>query len=749
MDSSTALLPEDASWTEYIFPFLRQTGRMIRYILAWFFHHPGEIYSQLIRWVFPVLAILIVASVLRHMMRVKNPQETWGYLVSPQLGRYGIHHWETIVGRSRHCDLIVKYATISRTQCALIRDDDGNWSIHNLSDKYTTKVNNKLVRNKRRIKYGDAISIGGVNFLFEAITEQEHEMLRRRRSQMSVPHPPWNTLILLSVFQFLSLIQFLITRPDHRLAIFLSFLLLAGLMWGYVLLTRAAGQTGFEPEILAFFACTLNLAVTASSSPGSLLKQTLTIAIGIVLFMMMGWYLRDLERVVRIRHFMAGAAIALFTINILFGQLQFGARNWISLFGVSIQPSEIAKICFIFAGAATLDRLFVKRNLFGFMLLSGFCLAALAITGDFGTAAVFFVTFLIIAFMRSGDYATLALICGATMGAILLVLRFKPYIASRVNIWGHVWEDPSGMGYQQVRTMSAAASGGLIGTGPGKGWLRGVAASNTDLVFGLLCEEWGLIIAVLSVLIIVAFSIFAFRVTRSGRSSYYTIAACAATSLFVFQTILNVFGSVDLLPLTGVTFPFVSTGGSSMIASWGLLSFVKAADTRPNASFAVRKKTALGDVPDDPYAVSEIENLDPGFLSRTFIGKIPSASRVHRKRPEATARSDDGEDNRRNKKRKLSFQNRPTMVLKTPAAAKPERKKASADFDRIEKNDDDIERFLKQFENNPEQDGANIDDFLRQFDGIPVEDSRRDSDLSHQDTWSWPEYHDPHRGNDR
>jgi len=73
-----------------------------------------------------------------------------------------------------------------------------------------------------------------------------------------------------------------------------------------------------------------------------------------------------------------------------------------------------------------------------------------------------------------------------------------------------------------------------------------------------------------------------------GRSSFYTIGACAAMSIMITQTILNVFGTVDLLPLTGVTFPFVSNGGSSMMASWGLLAFIKAADTRQNASVAVR-----------------------------------------------------------------------------------------------------------------------------------------------------------------
>ena len=222
------------------------------------------------------------------------------------------------------------------------------------------------------------------------------------------------------------------------------------------------------------------------------------------------------------------------------------------------------------------------------MGFSVFCFGCLAIMGDFGTAIIFFVTFLVISFLRSGDVTKLMLIIGVAAIGGLLVLKFKSYIADRFDVWGHVWEFADAEGYQQTRTMSAAASGGLIGVGAGKGWLSSVAAADTDLVFGMLIEEWGLIIAILAVLSIITLSIFAVRSIWAGRSTFYTIAACSAMSLFLFQTILNVFGSVDLFPLTGVTFPFVSNGGTSMVASWGMLSFLKAADTRQNASIAIR-----------------------------------------------------------------------------------------------------------------------------------------------------------------
>ena len=224
----------------------------------------------------------------------------------------------------------------------------------------------------------------------------------------------------------------------------------------------------------------------------------------------------------------------------------------------------------------------------------------LALMSDFGTAAVFFVTFLVIAYLRSGDWATLGLITGACMGAAAVVVTIKPYILQRFATWGHAWANAYDGGFQQTRAMSAAASGGLVGVGAGKGWLHQIAAADTDLVFGMLGEEWGLVIAALAVLSIVTLAVFAVRACRAGRSSFYTIAACAAASLMVFQTCLNVFGAVDLLPFTGVTFPFVSNGGSAMVASWGLLAFLKATDTRQNASFAIRlpsKKSLRADGP--------------------------------------------------------------------------------------------------------------------------------------------------------
>ncbi len=557
--------------------------------------HPqaGAWFTTVARFVFPVLAVLMLAGVIRNLLTVPHIPELWAHLALPNGALQPLNHWENILGRSDRADVVLNYPTVSRQHAALIRAEDGSWTLYDLDSKGGTLVNGRRVNGSAAVRFGDVIELGGVQTVLQDVPEAEQTQYRAARRAAESSRPHWGSLILLTVFQLLAMVQLIVAAgSEASAAIPVSFLGLILLMWGYIFFQRALHRVGFEMETLAFFLSTLSLAVTASSAPGALFKQFLAMVLGLLLFLILGTFLRDLNRVQAIRWLMAAGAIGLLSLTLVLSaagltEAKYGAANWISLAGVSFQPSEVAKICYIFAGSATLERLFRKRNLGLFMVLTGACLGCLALMSDFGTAAIFFVTFLVIAYLRSGDFATLSLICGGAVFGVGILLKFKPYIMNRFSTWGHAWEYASAGGYQQTRAMSAAASGGLIGVGAGEGWLHRIAAADTDLVFGMLCEEWGLIIALLAAVSIVTLAVFAVRACRAGRSSFYTIAACAATSLLVFQTCLNVFGAVDLLPLTGVTFPFVSNGGSAMLASWGLLAFLKATDTRQNASFAI------------------------------------------------------------------------------------------------------------------------------------------------------------------
>ena len=306
---------------------------------------------------------------------------------------------------------------------------------------------------------------------------------------------------------------------------------------------------------------------------------------------MLVYLMGDVDLCMRLRLPVAVAAILLLIVNIAIAKVTHGARNWITIFGVTFQPSEFVKVAFIFVGAATLEKIQTSKNLYAFIAFSLVCVGALIVIKDFGTALIFFVTFLIIAFMNSGDIKTIFLaLASAAMGGFI-VIKYKSYVTARFSVYRHVWEHYNDSGYQQTRVLVGLASGGLLGLGIGAGTTRGVWARTTDLIFGVICEEWGFLFGLLLVLSFVAIAVSALVNSIAARSTFYSIAAVAAAGLLLFQTALNIFGITDVLPLTGVTLPFVSQGGSSMISCWAVLAFIKASDVRTyNYLGGVRKK---------------------------------------------------------------------------------------------------------------------------------------------------------------
>ncbi len=583
-----------------------------------------DIYTAGVRWVFVILALYILIRAIRSLLQTKNPSEVWAYinLRTVSLDSEGlpvdtkeisvpVTHWENVIGRDKNCDISVEDPTLSRNHGILMRNTKGQWVYRDLGSKNGTLVNDeevgsavgarrsqKVKKNKMgamgeavTIEYGDVIRAGLTEMVLMPISVEEknnNTAMRRSDTRLMSAGPSVAALVL---FQLLTAFQLGIALgEEHYTQIFLGMGGLIIIMQIYMAVMRIMGNTAFEMETIAFFLSTLSMAVVASSAPESMIKQLVAIVIGATAMIVMCVILRNLERTKKLRWILLAGAALLLLANLTIGTFSYGAKNWIDIGGFSFQPSEIVKVIFIWIGAATLDELYEKKNLTVFMLFSVYCFGCLGLMGDFGTAIIFFVTFLIISFLRSGDFSKLALMVGAAAVGGFLILRFKPYVAGRFASWTHVWEAAvvDGAGFQQSRTMSAAASGGLIGVGAGEGWLESVPAADTDMVFGMLIEEWGFIIAILAVLSIVTLSVFAYRSIFAGRSTFYTIAACGAMSMFIFQTMLNVFGCVDLLPFTGVTFPFVSNGGTSMMVSWILLAFLKAADTRERASIAVK-----------------------------------------------------------------------------------------------------------------------------------------------------------------
>lgn len=401
-------------------------------------------------------------------------------------------------------------------------------------------------------------------------------------------------LILVTIFQVLTgTVAITGNGFNSKLfAIYAGFIILE---WGYFIIASTFfGQNNFEIEIIGFLFSGIGLTNVATVDDGYALKQIVAIVLGLFVFITMLVVLRRTDIVMKLRMPVAVAAVGLLVANLALAQYTNGALNWITIGGISVQPSEFVKLAFIFVGAASLDKLQNARSLTKYLIFSFGCVGALFLMKDFGTALIFFFTFIIIAFMRSGDVRTIAIVCVAALLGALMIVYFKPHVAARFRAYRHIWELINEEGMQQTRTLIYSASGGLFGLGIGKGELRNVVFASTDLAFGMICEEWGMIIAFTIVITYAFLLLYAIKVARNTRSAFYAIAACAAAGLILFQTSLNIFGVTDILPFTGVTLPFISRGGSSVISSWGMLAFIKSADIR---TYPKLSKTILPDHP--------------------------------------------------------------------------------------------------------------------------------------------------------
>lgn len=392
-------------------------------------------------------------------------------------------------------------------------------------------------------------------------------------------------LLLMTAFQIFCAIQILTNGGEDIVkgTIIAVFALYITVEWTYfIVFAGFLRRKSFEVELIAFFLSGIGLALTTSVYPNKAYTQLIAILLGIGVFIVLLWILSDIDRVVKLRMPVAVLSIAALVFTLIFAKNINGARNWIIIGDglLSIQTSEIVKVAFVFVGAATLETLQSTKLLTKYIIFAVTCVGLLFIMKDFGTALIFFFTFVIIAFLRSGDIKTIFLICaGALIGGVG-VLTFKPYVANRFNSYRHIWEVADTKGYQQVRLLIYSVSGGLFGLGLGNGKLRGIYASTEDLAFGMVCEEFGIIIAFTVLLTFVALVVYSIRYSVASRSSFYSIAACAASALLLFQTALHVFGATDLLPWTGVTLPFISRGGSSMMCCWGLVALIKAIDVK-------------------------------------------------------------------------------------------------------------------------------------------------------------------------
>ena len=263
-------------------------------------------------YLFPVLALGILIRCAVSLLTFRPEPEVWAWLTTPDGAHIPVTHWESLIGRGAGCDVQLGYPTVSRTHAVLTRYDDGSWTISDAHSKSGVFVNGRQTA-LSALRFGDVITMGGVNFTLIPLTKEQERIQAgtRTRAGHAVHQVP--TLLLLTLFQLLTAIQLILGGCDPALEL-TAFGGLIGLEWALYLALRAFRRTGFEAETLAFFLCTMGLAVVSSSAPESLIKELLAIVAGVCVFLVVCWSLRDLERAKAVRYLAAVAGIGLLAV---------------------------------------------------------------------------------------------------------------------------------------------------------------------------------------------------------------------------------------------------------------------------------------------------------------------------------------------------------------------------------------------------------------------------------------------------
>lgn len=319
--------------------------------------------------------------------------------------------------------------------------------------------------------------------------------------------------------------------------------------------------------------------------------------------------LRDLTVLKQYKYSLALLGVTLLLSPIFIGQEKFGARLWLNFGGLSFQPAEAAKLLTVFFLAAYLAEkrevlATSTRRIFGF--LGGFwlpaakhfgplltmwaiSLAVLVFERDLGTSLLFFSIFLSMLYIATGR--PIYVLAGGllfTAGAWSTYLMFG-HVRARIDIWLDPWLTAQGNGYQIVQSLLGIANGGILGTGLGRGYPGYIPAVQTDFIFSAIAEEMGVLGGLAILVVYLVFVFKGFQIARKVTSDFGKLLAAGLTCVFALQTILIIGGVTKLLPLTGVTLPFVSYGGSSILMNYVLLALLlKISNERSNVALNAR-----------------------------------------------------------------------------------------------------------------------------------------------------------------
>lgn len=259
--------------------------------------------------------------------------------------------------------------------------------------------------------------------------------------------------------------------------------------------------------------------------------------------------------------------ICLLALVFVVGRQVYGARNWIVIGPIRLQPSEFVKIifCFFIAGMLAKSTRFV--DVVKVSAVAALHVLILVAEKDLGAALIFFMTYLLVLYVASQNSFYLFAGLGGGSVAAVIAWRFFDHVQVRVNAWSNPWGTIDNEGYQICRSLFGIGTGGWFGMGLGEGMPNSIPVAESDFIFSAICEELGSFFAICLILVEVSCFIMFVNIALKMTRRFYKLTAIGLAVQYIFQVFLTIGGATKFIPSTGVTLPLVSYGGSSVIST--------------------------------------------------------------------------------------------------------------------------------------------------------------------------------------
>lgn len=329
---------------------------------------------------------------------------------------------------------------------------------------------------------------------------------------------------------------------------------------------------------LTLFLCSVSLVTlkAIAKSPVTTRNQALYMACGLVAMVAGMLFVRH------VRH-PEKWAVPLMLLSVLFlaspivaGSWKGGAKNWIRIRqgSISLQPSEFVKVSLMVVLSACLSRRSGKKRIAATLVFAALLCGILLYERDLGALLLYFLTTVVVFFLATSNLPLTLGALGAGAGGALLAYHLFDYIKKRIAGWLNPWADPYDGGLQIIQSLIAIASGGTFGRGLGLGLPRNIPLYHSDFIFAAICEEFGCLFAVGLLAVYVLLVLRGVSIAMNARQGFHALLAFAVVTMLGLQTLLIVGGNIRLIPLTGVTLPFIASGGSSMLSYMGAMGLL-------------------------------------------------------------------------------------------------------------------------------------------------------------------------------